>query len=54
MVTLDVYGFRRLGHNSVVDNCLHHGREALEYVVGLSEQGEEAHRDSKRICNDYT
>jgi hypothetical protein len=46
MVALYEYGFRGLGHNGVVDNCLHHSRAALEYCSGVSEQGEEAHKDS--------
>ena len=50
MVTLDEYGFRGLGHNGVADNYFYHGRATLGYVVGVSEQGEEAHKDSKWIC----
>lgn len=52
MVTLDEYGFRGLGHNGVVDNCLHHGRATLKNVAGVSKQGEEAHKHSKWICDD--
>jgi len=42
MVALDEYSFRGLGHNGVVDNCLHHSRTTLEYAVGVSE---EAHKE---------
>jgi hypothetical protein len=51
MVTLDEYSFRGLGHNGVVDDYFHHSRATLEYVVGVSEQGEEAHKDSKWISH---
>lgn len=46
MVALDEYGFRRLGHNGVVDQSLHHSRAMLEYIVGVLERIEEAHKDN--------
>ena len=52
MVALDEYGFRGLGHNGVADSYFHHSRAMLEYVVDVSEQVEEAHKDSKWICHD--
>lgn len=39
MVALDEYGFRRLGHDGVVDQSLHQSRATLEYVVGVFERG---------------
>ena len=50
MVTLDEYGIRGLGHNGVVDYCLHHCRVALEHVVGVGRT--KIQKDMP--CHDYT